>query len=140
MDIQNQLKQLKAARTELKKQSQIAHVLSVQLAEDVKLHIKSHGLTIAEVSMASGVPYPQLVNLFWGNSTHLLTADIVAKVWKAAIPNEKRKQRIKYTFKLSQLPREDWKESNKVLAKRVGCCQSSVSQYRRKLFSPKIVK
>jgi lambda repressor-like predicted transcriptional regulator len=131
MEIHNHIRKLKAARSEAKKQDALARELSTEIAERVKAHVKRNGSTIATVSQRSGVPYPTLVNLFWGNMTHCLTGEEVMKVWEAATPT--KDQKLSYTFQMRQLTKKDWEKSDKDIALRIGCCLAQVQRFRKTL-------
>jgi len=135
MEIHNHVRKLKAARAEAQKQNNLARDLSIEIADRVKAHIKRQGSTIADVSARSGMPYPTLVNLFWGGCTHLISGEEVMKVWDAAIPT--KDQKLSYSFRLRKLTAKDWKTSDKDIALRIGCCTTQVNRIRKELASCK---
>lgn len=131
MQIEEYARRLRSAQNAAKEQNKIARELAIKVADILKAHVKKQGTKIADVAARSGIPYPTLINWVWGEQTHNLPHAEVVKIWRAA--TARPGQKVTYSQKLRRLTVEDWQESNKVLARRIGCGPAQVGLVRRKL-------
>ena len=135
MELHNQVRKLQATRKEILSLKELADDLSREIAHRLHTYMKECGTTFEVVAKRAGLTQHALVNWVVGNQTHRIPCEIVMKIWNATTPTPT--QKFSYSHQMKKLPIEGWNNSDKEIARQIGCSKFSVRRFRLENRKPK---